>query len=381
MNDRSKQFIKDLIAEYYKKNVIEVSRINEREFGVGDFDAPIKRRHIAFTDNLTFNNFLRENAPIFISYSSALYSYPDARPMESKLLKEAELVFDIDADDVDSPCKGKHPSNVVCEICNDRVKEETIKLVEDFLTKDFGVSKSNIRVNYSGNRGYHVHVIDNDLMKLNQHAREEISDYIDPDPESFDIDILFSGYESSSYKKAGPGTEDNGWRGRIARVFVNLAERGDAALRQLEIDDSIIDYIMRNRENIVQEISEGDWSLLWSYRDQLIPKIVRYASSRNSKSIDKNVTKDIYHLIRVPNTINGKSCMIAKEFSYSDIDRFDPMKDAIVRKDEDVKVVIKDAPQIYMNDTYYGPYKDITIELPAYVAAYYILKGYAELSC
>ena len=82
----------------------------------------------------------------------------------------SELGFDIDANDVPTECKLIHGSGWLCDECLGAVKAETVKLAEDFLMGDFGFSEKEVEINFSGNRGYHVHVRRKGIMQLDAAA-------------------------------------------------------------------------------------------------------------------------------------------------------------------------------------------------------------------
>ncbi len=70
-----------------------------------------------------------------------------------------------------------HTETWLCERCLQAAKYETQKLL-DILITDFGVKIENLITNFSGNRGYHVHVHSDDFKPLDQNSRREIVDYI-----------------------------------------------------------------------------------------------------------------------------------------------------------------------------------------------------------
>src|SRR5438309_9424107 len=64
----------------------------------------------------------------------------------------------------------------LCEQCLQQAKEETNKLLE-ILYSDLGVEPSNLRVFFSGHRGYHIHVYSTQLQGLGEAERREIASY------------------------------------------------------------------------------------------------------------------------------------------------------------------------------------------------------------
>ena len=97
MNTETKIFLKKKFKEYYSKNkILAPEEIEKREFGVGTLKDKIKIRHKSFKSEKELWNFLRREAPFYISYSAAYYEFPQNQPMEAKNWLGAELVFDLD---------------------------------------------------------------------------------------------------------------------------------------------------------------------------------------------------------------------------------------------------------------------------------------------
>jgi DNA primase small subunit len=46
------------------------------------------------------------------------------------------------------------------------------------LERDFGFTGKDLHVFFSGHRGYHVHVENEDILDLDSYARKEIVDYV-----------------------------------------------------------------------------------------------------------------------------------------------------------------------------------------------------------
>lgn len=161
--------------------------------------------------------------------------------MEKKGWLGADMIFDIDADHIPTSCdkihdqwicgkcgfpgKGAVPENCPvcgsekfdentwpCEVCLASAKYETVKLL-DILMMDFGFSGTEIKVFFSGHRGYHVHVENKAVKDLDSAARREIVDYVS----SLGIDIGLYGLSEKGPKMLS--LRDPGWRGRIARGF------------------------------------------------------------------------------------------------------------------------------------------------------------------
>ncbi|MEM4589809.1 MAG: DNA primase small subunit domain-containing protein, partial [Candidatus Micrarchaeia archaeon] len=171
-------FITEKFRNYYSNHWTKApKKIHNREFGFGGWSKKIESRHYSFSSEKELNAYLGRNAPLFISYSEAYYKYPAARPIEKKEWIQGDLVFDIDANELGMSCTEKHGKEWVCEKCMGRAKECALRLIDDFLVKDFNIPKEEIEVNFSGNRGYHIH-ISTRFQSLKTYGRKEIADYV-----------------------------------------------------------------------------------------------------------------------------------------------------------------------------------------------------------
>ncbi|MDE1857406.1 MAG: DNA primase catalytic subunit PriS [Candidatus Micrarchaeota archaeon] len=403
LTEQETRLVKHLFADYYSKSRIPVEDINQREFGFGDFGKKVAFRHKGFRDDYALRKYLMENAPASVSCSAARYEKPEARPMPNKIWLGSELVFDLDASDLDLPCQVVHGRGWTCETCLSSVKQETFRLVEEFLVPDFGIPKEKILINFSGNRGYHVHVKDREYFRLDGYARENIGDYIAGN--NIDITEFFGGiYIESGLKKrqqkpsaeqagkrivarkgevlSGPVPTDYGWRGKFARGFISALNRGEEALEKLGIDKATSRRLLNRKADIIFGITNGNWDRVSiPHKMEFWKNVLDSMAIGQSNSIDKNVTKDIYHMLRLPDTLHGDTGLIAKSVGgVSDLEGFEPMKDAIAFRSGTMRVKVQNSLGFQMNGTKFGPYSRKEIELPTYACLYMMLKGVATMA-
>ncbi len=379
LGEEEMALVKRLVSSYYRASTsVTTDRIGQREFGVGSFERKIAFRHLSFGSAAELKSYLVREAPPYVSYSSSYYASPSARPMERKGWLGAELVFDLDATDMDLQCQKVHGKGWICRNCLDSVKAEAIKLVEDFLVPDFGFAKGSISINFSGNRGYHVHVHNDATLSLDSAARKEITDYIAGI--GVEMQEFFPTLGMRGRQLSGPRPTDRGWGGKMARHLLSAAGRGVDALAALGIDRKTAGIIYRKRALIELGIKSGNWDMVYiKNKAEFWKTIMGNLTVRQSDRIDRNVTNDTSHLIRLPNTIHGETGLVAKVVgSVSDLERFDPMKDAIAFRGEELMIEAHTDFELYMNGTRFGPYGG-RIRVPAYVALYLCLKGRAKL--
>jgi len=355
-------------------------------------------RHKGFKDDRSFQEFLLKFAPSDVYYSSAYFERPEAE-MDVKGWLGADLIFDIDADHIPTECDKRHDMWVckncgasgqgiephecpkcagqkfselgwLCEACLESAKKETIKLV-DVLERDFGFALKELKLAFSGHRGYHIHIEDPAVRTLDSMARKEIVDY-----------MAGTGIELAMYdleKGYGPSLKDSGWSGRIAKGAYDFML--SATQEQLENAG-----LKRKR---AAEIVRQKGELLGTWKERVPGKILRVVGhdswkkllqqsiTRQSVKIDSVVTTDVHRLIRLSNTIHGETGLKKVEFCVGEIERFDPLKSALAFTHGTISLEVAEAPQFRLRDTIYGPFKNQKVELPAAAAMFLLCKGVA----
>lgn len=387
LGQKEEELAKSLFSGYYSNaGSIAPPSIERREFGFGDFEKKIAFRHYSFKDTGEFKKYIVDNSPPFINYSPAEYKDPSGRPMENKGWLGGELIFDLDATDLRLSCQEKHGRSWICDNCLSGVKAETIKLVEDFLVPDFGFSEKEIRINFSGNRGYHVHVMNDSVFHLNSKARKQISDYITGT--GLNPDKLF-GLRQVKREGGrgwdvlhGPKPTDGGWGGKIAGNLIRALNAGVAEIEEMGIKQEYARKLFKNRATVVLGISTGNWDTVKiPKKEEFWKETIRAMAIKQSDSIDRNVTNDTGHLIRLPDSIHGDTGLVGSTLpSLGALQKFEPMKDSVVFGGEPLRIKIEKAQKFSMNGEEYGPYEKTSVELPLCAAVYLILKRAAHLS-
>jgi len=397
-------FIQENFAQYYAQNsgsIQSPSLMEKREFAFLIFKEKTMLRHKGLTTAEELRNALKTIAPSDVYYSCAYYERPE-EDMEAKGWLGADLVFDIDADHIPTPCAKQHdtwtcnncgaaghgapPENCPtcegqkfkdeswpCEVCLESAKEETLKLV-DVLTKDFDLPIEDLRIAFSGHRGYHVHVESEATRTLDQIARKEIVDYIT----GIGLEPIFHGFE----KGRGPNLDDGGWRGKIAKgTYEYLLTTNSEQLARLGFKKSTVNALIKEREKILESWREkGPWRMFKRISAEGWKKIIQKGIEKQSVKIDTVVTTDIHRLIRLTNTLHGKTGLKKTIVSFTDIERFDPLKNAIAFEKGALTVVVSEASQFRLGNETYGPYKNERVELPTAAALFLLCKGAATVS-
>jgi len=352
---------------YYKRLSeadVNVSGFESREFAFSHFKEEGMRRHIAFNSPSELLQYMVERVPRHAYYSTAYYQDPAAKSMDEKGWRGADLVFDIDVDHIETPCKELHdrwlcrscgstgwgapqacPScgseNVerhswVCDTCISVARDEVLKLV-DFLEMDFGFSPSDILVMFSGHRGFHIHLESESVRELSQDARREIVEYvrgIGIDPKHLLVKTR------GGYRLRFDG-DALGWYGRIARWALSRT----------------------GQENPTLGFKEWE-------------EIIREAVEREAVPIDEKVTIDTKRLIRLPNSLHGKTGLRVAPLRITDLEGESLIDKVKVFTDSEALVEIAGEPPKKILDV---ELSRSTRRLPLYAAIYLLLNG-AELS-
>lgn len=327
--------------------------------------------------------------------------------MPLKGWRGADLIFDIDADHLNVPCQAQHDSwwclkcghreygrrpeqclkcnsprlqdlKWMCPDCLGKAKEEGVTIIDNFLIPDFGIDPSDIRIVFSGHRGYHIHCFTPELHKLGSQARREIVDYIS----GTGIEFRYHGFvESSSALSRGPDSRVPGWEHKLAE--------GLRTLFQFPETLKTIPGIRANQARLLQQEAAAINQALHEQPSRLItPKgigqktwqtLAQYVIEVTGAIVDEPVTTDIHRLIRLPGTLNGKTGFLVKLLKASELEAFDPFRHAQVFTGT-TTVLIKDAPAFHLEGINYPPMREIKKELPLSAAMLLMCKGVAELA-
>ena len=411
--NRGNSYLKQKFSEYYRDNFEKnpfPSSIDRREFGFISFRERMMIRHKGFTNSREFKNFMNVFTPSDIYYSAAYYEKPE-EAMEKKGWLGADLIFDIDADHLSTPCKSEHDYWIcencqntgrgtqpekcpkcsgnkfkneawLCETCLDTAKTETLKLI-DFIIKDFGFSANEVESCFSGHRGYHVHIEKESVRQLNQAARKEIVDYITGTGLNVEFHGLNEITEKRTHEIIGPRSDDSGWDGRIARgVYESLGTSSTQQIEQIEgINKSEIKILTSNKDNILEGWykNKQPWNINKKISLETWEKLAYHGAKKQTSSIDTVVTTDIHRLIRMPSTLHGKTGLKAVSIPLDKLKDFDPFTEAIAFNKGSVRVYINEAYKFRLGNNTFGPYNRQIEELPMAAAIYLLCKKAAKL--
>ena len=292
--------------------------------------------------------------------------------MNEKDWKEADLIFDIDAKDLNLPCREIHTISICnecnevsknstqcskcnstklekkslpCKNCIDASKIEVLKLSE-ILVDDLAVTKENIQVYFSGNEGFHVYVYNSQFQEIGSRERSELADYIllrGAIPETFGM------RKFKQDRAAFPDFDEKGWRGRFAKqVFGSKSKRS----------------------KIITELLANGYSSF--------PKTLDDVSKNIGVKIDPNVTMDIHRIFRLPGSINSKSGLV--KIFCENLFKFDPYVEASFLSNDSIEVIANCPIEFKLKNKKFGPYNNEKVSIPTFAAVYMICKKLAKIA-
>ena len=373
MLENDLKFLEETFKQYYFDhfNLIHVpDRSKEREYGYKKFNSGMIR-HISLKTDKDLHLMLMTNLPSDVFCSNGYYSFPNL-PMAEKDWKEADLIFDIDAKDLNLSCRKDHTCmkcvscaeislvqdtcpkcksnkldliSLPCQNCISGVKKEVLNLMK-ILTSDLQIDDKNIRISFSGNEGFHVYVTNSSYNQLGSNERRDLIDYVkfqNAIPERFGFP------KNKPSRSSFPDLGDSGWSGRVAKdLFGSKSKRS---------------------KTITKVISDGRVA----YQQRL-------EEMKNSigVKIDSNVTSDIHRIFRLEGSLNSKSGLV--KLVCEDIEKFNPYTEACLIDDKPVEISVNLPIKFRLKNTDFGPYANEKISVPRYAAVYMICKGIASVS-
>lgn len=362
------------------------------------------RRHLGFGTVGELNEYMKAFHPAHVYHSVAYYDYPSAPTMQEKGWKGADLIFDLDADHLGLKVDS-HRQML------DAVKESTRRLVDDFLLDELGIREADMGIVFSGNRGYHVHISDPRLQRLESPERREIVDYVTGVGMDMSNILRIEGQTKAGMVWYIKGFENGGWKRRIGhylhdrmevisemeekdiiKAFADYVVLDDNGRPKLDDDGKtkplvaktkaarLLEYASHaeNRKAVMNEgrLAFGD-SGLHQVVEQMLVNDAEYICVHYGCGIDAPVTADIKRLIRVPGSLHGKSGFRVMSLSREEFEDFDPLRDAVYFGDEPTKVRVLHPVEVELKGKRYKLSAG-TGNVPMHLAVYLMGHGHAE---
>ncbi|HMK54467.1 MAG TPA: DNA primase catalytic subunit PriS, partial [Methanobacteriaceae archaeon] len=267
-------------------------------------------RYKTFRNSDYLRKFMRARTPFAAFSSVAFYEKPNRRDGWLK----SELVFDVDAKDL--PVRSCDCGSV-CEICLEQAKEIVMSIL-DTLKGNFGLKR--IYTVYSG-RGYHLRVLDEEVMPMDSEVRGQIVKYIvgaDVPRSEYSWDGMTYNLEHFTIPFGYPQV----FTERVKQSILHLNE--DIILE--EVNKKLIKDVIKNRELLLND----EWG---HFRNKIGPlrykKLINALSFLNLSLVDAKVSIDLKRILRLPSSLH--SIVSMKCMEVTNLETFDPFKHAVPR--------------------------------------------------
>ncbi|MFX1238628.1 MAG: DNA primase small subunit domain-containing protein [Promethearchaeota archaeon] len=418
------KYLKRLFQEYYRqkgKKLSQVNRFKNREFGVIPWDRQIMMRHMGFDSIDKFSKFLVQEGPRHVYSSGTLYEQPDRSEMDRKQYLGCDFIIDIDVDHFYTPCKddhdlwrckacGKHGKGLpgkkcacggvkfetfswICENCLEIAKKSIISLVDNFLMPDFGVEESDLKIAFSGHRGYHIKIENDKFRMLTSESRREIADYLEGNNLSLD-ELGFKKKKGIFY---GLRKENVGWSKKIINKLEeflrNQIPELEQSLKKFGLNENLIRGFIESQADLLEIISSDNIRNIWHIQGFGYATWIRFLKALIEEvgvEIDEPVSIDVHRLIRYPDSLHGKSGFKVQELTIDELENFNPLNEAndcldpiVFKSDTEtqrLEIVEEIVPLTKMKGFNYGPYSQgEIIEVPNHVAIFLLCKEVAKL--
>jgi DNA primase small subunit len=387
VNERTLAYLRGRFGDYYRGGAVEQPPdADAREWGyvpwtTGPGETYV--RHNSLLDLGDLDDFLARERPRHVYFSAGSYDSPAEKTMDDKGWQSSNLIFDLDADHLpDTSPEDSYADHL--SACKDALYR-----LLDFLRDDFAFE--DLHVVFSGSRGYHVHVRDDNVQRLDSDARRDIVDYVRGIGLEFDALVTEEtvggnvGRESPANNRYLP--TDAGWGKRIHQELLSVMRE----VREMD-EDEAVEFLQQYEgvgqkkaetayqfaQNRFVEIERGNLSahnVFENLAKQFAPEVV---ADQNAQ-IDEPVSTDTNRLIRLPGSLHGGSGLAVRPISPGELDDFDPLVDAVPEtfQGHDITVDVTDSGKVTLGGDSFTLEEGVH-SVPEYVGVFLMTRGRAE---
>ncbi|RQG91445.1 DNA primase small subunit PriS [Natrarchaeobius halalkaliphilus] len=387
MEERTRAYLRGRFRDHYRRTEITLPpAANEREWGFipwTDGPGTTMVRHRSLLELGDISEFLVRKRPRHVYFSAGRFRDPGASSMDAKDWQSADLIFDLDADHLPGVTLGEDSYAEMLATC----KQALFRLL-DFLENDFGFYE--MEIVFSGGRGYHVHVRDENVRHLEREHRREIVDYVRGI--GLDFEELIETETVAGLGRKTPTERrllqiEGGWGARTHAHFMEYVDElleleEETALERLQEFDGIgagkaqatLNAARNNREGL-----EAGNVTVHTAVSQLAERFASRAVERDNAPIDEPVTTDTNRLIRLPGSLHGGSGLETVRLERDEIAAFDPLCDAIPAtfRGQEIAVDVTDGGEVELGGDIFTV-SECDQLLPEYVGVFLMARGRAE---
>lgn len=384
--DATLAWARRLFRRYYRAHPVYLPpRFGRREWGFLFPGQDGMKRHTLFKTREDLSGFLAEQGPNHVYYSAAYYEQPDATRMDQKGWLGADLIFDLDADHM--PGADEMTRREMLE----EVRKEAVKVADEFLLGHFGFQAEDLRIAFSGGRGYHIHVTDPRVHELGSPERREIVDYVTGNGlaiarllkrETFDVEEIGQ-YTNEKKRWQVPPASSPGWPGLFTRTLADHLERWstlstEEAMEELTqlsgIGDTRAQEVLNGLDaDAIDRVREGRVDHVPALANKTVLQALAEEARREAVGeADEPVTADVRRLIRLPGSLHGKTGLRVTPLTLEGLKGFSPLDDAIALPEDPVTLTLERPWQGYLAGEEHA-LEPGQHEVPTYLAAFIAL--------
>jgi DNA primase small subunit len=242
------------------------------------------------------------------------------------------------------------------------------------LIDDFGIEEKALQIYFSGNNGFHLHVMDSNFQYLDTQARSDMTAYILGNgilPESIGVrkkvgrTVKRSSYDNTRASGAYTTIRSN----NNEDSFIIKYPKSDLMCgwrKRLTDQLKVSEFSTSKLKNIVRQ--KGGYYSFKTELDKLAKEL--------GVKIDPQVTMDVHRIFRMPGTLNSKSGLT--KLKCSDLKSFEPLDEACMLGDKEISIEIKTPIKMRLKGQLFKINEQIT-RLPAYAAIYLVCKRLAVI--
>ena len=349
MERRTRSYLAGRFGDYYRgRAVTPPPAAARREWGHVPFtggDGTTMVRHQSLLDvaggPAELGGFLARETPRHVYFSAARYDDPGNRTMADKGWQGADLVFDLDADHL----PGVDPETTSYTEMLRACKDSLINLL-NILVEDFGISDRDMEIVFSGGRGYHVHVRNQEFLELDSEARREIVDYVRGI--GLDEENLVASRANERGVLQKKIRAKGGWGRHVHEELQHYSEHlrqmpESEAVEELKqfdgVGDRVAENIHKSIKNNPEQIENANVELGRGART-LVEAMVDRVLTEKTAPIDEPVTTDVRRLIRLPGSLHGGTGFVVRRLDREAVADFEPTRDAVADRFRGQRIMI-----------------------------------------
>nr|A9A8L9.1 RecName: Full=DNA primase small subunit PriS [Methanococcus maripaludis C6] len=270
--------------------------LSHREIGYGMLKK-VDNRNMSFNTDGEYLTWVLKESPFHLYKSLSYMEYPDVVGGAAKKgLFKREVAFDIDTHKTE---KCTHDDSWICEECLGEARNQVLILIEDFLFPDFGLSEKDLKIVFTGNRGYHIYLKPENpelLKKIEKWGKNE---------RRYFIEYILG--KNLNLRNMG-----SRWKNILIREF----KKNKIATKKFE--------------------KTSDWKTEIDTRKDTTRRTI-YETIGKVKSrleLDEKVMDDDIRLLRTIGSLHGYTGLMVKEITYSSLknNQFDPLNHGVFSK-------------------------------------------------